>query len=382
MKSLSVYIHIPFCVRKCKYCDFLSASAEDSRIQSYVNELCGEIHREAQKYKLYEVVTVFLGGGTPSLLSAKQTEQILSVLRSDYALSPGAEITMEVNPGTVTEQKASAWRGAGINRLSIGLQSAEDAELKILGRIHTWQDFLHSWKLVREAGFTNCNIDLMSGLPGQTLTSWCRTLSKVIALKPEHLSAYSLIIEEGTPFYEQYREDEKLRDAGDKPHLLPSEESERAMYELTGELLSDYGYERYEISNYAKKGHECRHNIGYWTGEEYLGVGLGASSYIEGTRFCNTSDLREYLEEDFAPREAQKLSKNDRMAEFFYLGLRMTAGVSKAEFVRRFGLGAEAVYGEVLKDLAAQQLLEDTGTYYRLTPFGRDVSNQVLYRFL
>ena len=146
MKSLSVYIHIPFCVRKCKYCDFLSASAEDSRIQSYVNELCVEIHREAQKYKLYEVVTVFLGGGTPSLLSAKQTEQILSVLRSDYALSPGAEITMEVNPGTVTEQKASAWRGAGINRLSIGLQSAEDAELKILGRIHTWQDFLHSWK--------------------------------------------------------------------------------------------------------------------------------------------------------------------------------------------------------------------------------------------
>ena len=154
------------------------------------------------------------------------------------------------------------------------------------------------------------------------------------------------------------------------------------MYELTGELLSDYGYERYEISNYAKKGHECRHNIGYWTGEEYLGVGLGASSYIERTRFCNTSDLRAYLEEDFAPREVQKLTKTDRMAEFFYLGLRMTAGVSKAEFVRRFGLGAEAVYGDVLKDLGAQQLLEDTGTHYRLTPCGRDVSNQVLYRFL
>ena len=226
------------------------------------------------------------------------------------------------------------------------------------------------------------NVDLMSALPGQTIASYEKTLHQVLSLHPEHISAYSLIIEEGTPFYEQYREDEKLRDAGEEPRLLPSEECERAMYELTGALLSDYGYERYEISNYAKKGHECRHNIGYWTGEEYLGVGLGASSYIEGTRFCNTSDLREYLEEDFAPREAQKLSKNDRMAEFFYLGLRMTAGVAKAEFVRRFGLGAEAVYGEVLKDLAAQQLLEDTGTYYRLTPFGRDVSNQVLYRFL
>ena len=270
----------------------------------------------------------------------------------------------------------------GVNRVRLGLQSASEQELRLLGRIHTYDDFLRSYGLVREAGIRNVNVDLMSALPGQTIASYEKTLHQVLSLHPEHISAYSLIIEEGTPFYEQYREDEKLRDAGEEPRLLPSEECERAMYELTGALLSDYGYERYEISNYAKKGHECRHNIGYWTGEEYLGVGLGASSYIEGTRFCNTSDLREYLEEDFAPREAQKLSKNDRMAEFFYLGLRMTAGVAKAEFVRRFGLGAEAVYGEVLKDLAAQQLLEDTGTYYRLTPFGRDVSNQVLYRFL
>ena len=379
---MELYIHIPFCVRKCAYCDFLSAPADQDTIARYMSVLEEQLVRQAASFQKKVIDTVFIGGGTPTTLRTGQLERLLTTVHKYYALAKNVEFTVEANPGTLTAGKVRALARGGVNRVSLGLQSASEQELRLLGRIHTYDDFLRSYGLLREGGIRNINVDLMSALPGQTIASYEKTLHQVLSLHPEHISAYSLIIEEGTPFYEQYREDEKLRDAGEEPRLLPSEECERAMYELTGALLSDYGYERYEISNYAKKGHECRHNIGYWTGEEYLGVGLGASSYIEGTRFCNTSDLREYLEEDFAPREAQKLSKNDRMAEFFYLGLRMTAGVAKAEFVRRFGLGAEAVYGEVLKDLAAQQLLEDTGTYYRLTPFGRDVSNQVLYRFL
>lgn len=379
---MELYIHIPFCIRKCAYCDFLSAPADQETIAQYMDTLKKQLVRQAASFQNKVVDTVFVGGGTPTILLAGQLSELLETVQMNYTLAKDVEFTVETNPGTLTVGKVRALVDGGVNRVSLGLQSASEQELRLLGRIHTYDDFLRSYELLREAGIQNLNVDLMSALPGQTITSYEKTLHQVLSLHPEHISAYSLIIEEGTPFYEQYREDEKLRDAGKEPRLLPSEESERAMYELTGELLSNYGYERYEISNYAKKGHECRHNIGYWTGEEYLGVGLGASSYIERTRFCNASDLRAYLEEDFAPREVQKLSKNDRMAEFFYLGLRMTEGVAKSEFVRRFGLGSEAVYGDVLKDLVEQELLEDTGTHYRLTPFGRDVSNQVLYRFL
>lgn len=379
---MELYIHIPFCIRKCAYCDFLSAPADQDTIAQYMTSLKKQIVRQAASFQNKVVDTVFIGGGTPTILSIGQLAELLETVQGCYALAKNAEITVEANPGTITAGKARALAEGGVNRVSLGLQSASEQELRLLGRVHTYEEFLRSYGLLREAGIHNLNVDLMSALPGQTIASYEKTLHRVLSLHPEHISAYSLIIEEGTPFYEHYREDEELRDAGEEPRLLPSEESERAMYERTGELLSEYGYERYEISNYAKAGFACRHNIGYWTGAEYLGLGLGASSYIEETRFCNTSELREYLEEDFAPRDVQKLTKTDRMAEFFYLGLRMTEGVAKAEFVRRFGLGAEAVYGEVLKDLAAQQLLEDTGTYYRLTPFGRDVSNQVLYRFL
>lgn len=379
---MELYIHIPFCIRKCAYCDFLSAPADQDTIAQYMNALKKQLVRQAASFQNKKIDTVFIGGGTPTVLLIEQISELLETVQMYYALAKNAEFTVEANPGTITAGKARALANGGVNRVSLGLQSASEQELRLLGRIHTYDDFLRSYGLLREVGIHNLNVDLMSALPGQTIASYEKTLHQVLSLHPEHISAYSLIIEEGTPFYDRYREDEKLRDAGEDPQLLPSEESERAMYELTGELLSNYGYERYEISNYAKKGYACRHNIGYWTGEEYLGVGLGASSYIEGKRFCNTSDLREYLAEDFAPRQVQALSKNDRMAEFFYLGLRMTEGVAKSEFVRRFGLGAETVYGDVLKDLVAQELLEDTGTHYRLTPFGRDVSNQVLYRFL
>ena len=379
---MELYIHIPFCIRKCAYCDFLSAPADQETIARYMDALKKQLVRQAASFQDRKIDTVFIGGGTPTVLLTEQLAELLETVQINYALAKDIEITVEANPGTITAGKVRALAGGGVNRVSLGLQSASETELRLLGRIHTYDDFLRSYGLLREGGIRNLNVDLMSALPGQTIASYERTLRRVLSLHPEHISAYSLIIEEGTPFYEQYREDERLRDAGEEPRLLPGEESERAMYELTGELLSEYGYERYEISNYAKAGFACRHNIGYWTGEEYLGLGLGASSYIEETRFCNTSDLREYLEEDFSPRDVQKLSKTDRMAELFYLGLRMTEGVAKAEFVRRFGLSAVSVYGDVLKDLVERKLLEDTGTHYRLTPFGRDVSNQVLYRFL
>ena len=379
---MELYIHIPFCIRKCAYCDFLSAPADQETIARYMDALKKQLVRQAASFQNRKIDTVFIGGGTPTVLLTEQLAELLETVQINYALAKDVEITVEANPGTITAGKVGVLAGGGVNRVSLGLQSANETELRLLGRIHTYDDFLRSYGLLREGGIRNLNVDLMSALPGQTIASYEKTLHRVLSLHPEHISAYSLIIEEGTPFYEQYREDERLRDAGEEPRLLPSEESERAMYELTGALLADYGYERYEISNYAKAGFACRHNIGYWTGEEYLGLGLGASSYIEETRFCNTLDLREYLEEDFSPRDVQKLSKTDRMAEFFYLGLRMTEGVAKAEFVRRFGLSASSVYGDVLKDLVERKLLEDTGTYYRLTPFGRDVSNQVLYRFL
>ena len=407
---MELYIHIPFCVRKCAYCDFLSAPADQGTIARYMERLKEQLVQQAAflRDRNHEMAikngvktgiktaeetaadtvnattidTVFIGGGTPTILHAWQLEDLLHTIQENYALAENVEFTVEANPGTLTPGKARELAAGGVNRVSLGLQSACEQELRLLGRIHTYEDFLKSYELVREAGITNLNVDLMSALPGQTLSSYEKTLQKVLLLHPQHISAYSLIIEENTPFYEQYREDERLRDAGEIPHLLPDEESERAMYELTGEMLAAHGYERYEISNYARPGYECRHNIGYWTGEPYLGVGLGASSYIDACRYCNTSDLDAYLAGDFSAYERQQLSKEDRMAEFFYLGLRMTRGVEKAAFVQRFGMRAEQVYGEVLAQLVGQQLLEDTGSGYRFTPYGRDVSNQVLYRFL
>lgn len=379
---MELYIHIPFCIKKCSYCDFLSAPANQTTISEYVDCLEKQIVSKAPSFRGKTIDTVFIGGGTPSVLLISQMEQLMNCIQNHFVLAKDAEISMEVNPGTLTKEKVRAMVSGGINRVSVGLQSAQEQELQLLGRIHTYEDFLHSYELLRDAGIRNINVDLMSALPGQTIETYEKTLRQVLTLHPEHISAYSLIIEKGTPFFECYAEDEALRDAGEIPKILPSEEQERDMYELTGKLLSDYGYERYEISNYAKKGYACRHNIGYWTGKEYYGFGLGAASYIDGKRFCNTSDMSAYLMGDFAPQDVQQISKKESMAEFFYLGLRMTDGVAKSEFVQRFGLAAETVYADVLSELSAQQLLEDTGTRYRLTSFGRDVSNQVLYRFL
>lgn len=418
MNELELYVHIPFCVRKCAYCDFLSfLSSEDLR-QKYVDALIREIRSCKNTYQGYRVPTVFIGGGTPSILSPVQIQAIFSAIRKTFRVDTHAEITMEANPGTVTEEKLLAWKGAGVNRISIGLQSVRDEELRMLGRIHDYRQFLDTWKLVRQAGMENVNIDLISAIPGQTLESWRETLRKTAELAPEHLSVYSLIIEEGTPFYERYSngprnlrsEDRErgtkkdasqdVRDGAQGPAdpagafgsddqqypPLPDEETERLMYEETENILAEYGYARYEISNYAKPGCACRHNIGYWQRKAYLGIGLGSSSLIGKTRFCHTSDLETYLACAGDPgkicEEEQFLSEKEEMEEFMFLGLRMMCGVRKSEFLRLFGVPVDTVYGEPLKKLQGHGLLEIEKDTIRLTKRGIDISNYVFEQFL
>lgn len=283
-QNLSLYLHIPFCVRKCLYCDFLSGPQSADMQEQYVEALCREIQETSPEYREYQVVSVFIGGGTPSVLLPEQTIRIMETLKSCFILTDTCEISMEMNPGTVTPEKMNAYRACGINRISIGLQSANDGELKALGRIHTCADFLKAYEMTVEAGFTNINVDLMSAIPEQTLKSYQETLQKVLALQPQpvHISAYSLIVEEGTPFYEQ-----ELN--------LPDEETERRMYEITDDILRKAGYHRYEISNYAKAGKECVHNKVYWQRGNYLGLGIGSASLIQNVRFHNMTDISSYV---------------------------------------------------------------------------------------
>ena len=381
-KSLELYVHIPFCVRKCEYCDFLSAPAGAATQQEYVRNLLLEIEQKGVRCTDYEVTTIFFGGGTPSILKAGWIADILNAIHRNFKVRKDAEITIECNPGTLTFEKLSIYKSAGINRISVGLQSASDAELRELGRIHTYEDFLRSYDLIRKKGFSNVNIDLMAALPGQTLKSYEQTLRRVLALKPEHISAYSLIIEEGTPFYEKYEADELLREKGEKPQMLPSEETERLMYERTKELLLAHGYERYEISNYARRGYACRHNIGYWRRENYLGFGLGSASLLENERFHNTTDLTDYLGGDYLAYEQEKLDKKSQMEEFMFLGLRMTDGISTECFRQTFGLTVELVYGPVLEQQIADRLLRKEDGRIFLTERGLDVSNYVMAQFL
>lgn len=380
-KKLELYIHIPFCVRKCKYCDFLSAPAEEYIRDMYIRQLIEEISVQSQFYTDYVVSTIFFGGGTPSILKSVHITNIMSAIYANWTVAANAEISLEANPGTLSQERLMNYRTAGINRLSIGLQSANNSELKVLGRIHTFEDFLESYETARNAGFDNINVDLISGVPGQTLTSWKNTVKRTAMLKPEHISAYSLIIEEGTEFHELYS-------SGEGKKLLPDENTERDMYHETAGILSTYGYRRYEISNYAREGYECRHNTGYWTGEEYLGMGLGASSYTMGRRFHVDNDLNNYLHmdmhKDITPlyEDIQELTERDRISEFMILGLRMTKGVSAAEFAERFNRDMmEMFYYEFDKHVRSG-LLEILPPYVRLTEKGLDLANVVMQDFV
>ena len=373
MRLLELYIHIPFCKKKCKYCDFLSGPSTADERESYVKSLCQDIRSYAHLAEACRVISIFVGGGTPSTLTAFQMQQIFSAVRATFVVEENAEITVEMNPGTVDREKLSGYKKCGINRLSIGLQSTKNRELQILGRIHTYEEFLQSYQWAREAGFQNINIDLMFAIPGQTGEAWRAHLRQVAELKPEHISAYSLIIEEGTPFAECELD-------------LPDEDTEYQMYEDTAEILERYGYRQYEISNYAKQGYMCRHNAGYWQRLEYLGFGLGASSLYGGMRFSNTHQMQEYLKESRNPDQIRKdvtvLSRNEQIEEFMFLGLRMTEGISEKKFEENFNVRLMDIYGDILQKYEETGFMEHIETKWRLTRKGIHVSNHILADFL
>lgn len=371
MKSLGLYIHIPFCVRRCHYCGFYSnavgetAGAAQAQ-NAYVEWLIRKIRDAGDKYrKQYLVDTVFLGGGTPSILSATAIEAILGAARESLPVASDAEITIECNPGTLDAQKLRRYRDCGVNRLSIGLQSFDDGILERLGRIHRAEDFRKNFRMARKLGFDNINIDLMFGIPGQTMEQWQDTCEQAIALEPEHLSFYSLQIEEDTLFYDQYLSGE----------LIPMEDGlDREMYHWAIRRFREAGYEHYEISNMCKPGRACRHNLKYWSFEEYLGLGDSASSFMGGIRFTE-KPREEYHVNDF----------DDDTAEFVFTGLRKTAGISKAEFAERFGRDFWDVYGGRRKYLTEfferGQLIED-GDILRLSEEGIDISNTIMSIFV
>lgn len=385
-RPLSIYIHIPFCVRKCLYCDFLSAPASGETMEAYASCLCREIEAAGKLYPDYEVRTVFFGGGTPSILKKERICQIMEVLRRAFSLAEDAEITIEVNPGTVDADKLAAYYAAGINRLSIGVQSLQENELQALGRIHSTEDFFQTYSMAIKSGFNNINVDLMSAIPEQTLESCQDTLRQLLSLDrpPSHISAYSLIIEEGTPFYEN-------------TPVLPDEEMDRLFYKITNDILKAAGYHRYEISNYAREGCECRHNRVYWERGEYLGFGIGAASLMQETRFSNIRDLQTYLKllsgeaadgpstgqlTEHLRQEVSHLTEWEQMEEFMFLGLRLTEGVSQKRFFKTFGKKFTDVYPGISEKLIREGLLVQEGDRLKLTELGLDVSNRVMAEFL
>lgn len=376
-KDLGLYIHIPFCIKKCAYCDFLSWAGDSQQKETYVQALEKEIDSCRELAGDYSVSTIFFGGGTPSVLAGGQTERIMEKIRQVFSVDKGAEITLEMNPGTVCEEKLMAYRKAGINRLSMGLQSVKNENLALLGRIHTYEDFLESVKMAREAGFDNISGDLISSLPGQTLEEWKEELEILMETPLEHISVYQLIIEEGTEFYNRY---------GNHEELLPDEETSREIYLWTGRYLKKQGFEQYEISNYAKPLKQSRHNLRYWDRKDYLGLGLGASSMIKNTRMTNTSHWETYLagcQEPEKIREYREVLEEPRqMEEFMFLGLRKTRGVSKKEFRKNFGKELAQVYGPVLEKYLKNGLLESEGDGIYLSEEGILVSNQILADFL
>lgn len=390
---MELYIHIPFCMKKCDYCDFLSAPYDVDVRRAYTNALCNEIAFFGERYGDEVIDTVFIGGGTPSWLEMEWMAAIMEQAHRSFSIAEDAEISMECNPGTIAKAAFSSYRSWGLNRLSIGLQSANDEELAVLGRIHTYERFLKTFDSARRSGIYNINVDIMTGLPGQTPATLQRTLQSVIGLKPEHISAYALSIEEGTPFYDRYRDDVARREAGMATEFLPDEDEAYYLSKQAQQVLGEHGYRRYEISNYAKNGMVCRHNIGYWTRVPYLGVGLGASSLLDGMRYTNDRDMETYLlhcgnlekgmQGDSPMWEVQiALSRMDEIEEFMYLGLRMTEGISREDFRQRFGQPIDSYYKNTLEELKVQGMLCVEGGRIYLTEQGMDLSNRVLAEFL
>lgn len=376
-KTIGLYIHIPFCRQKCLYCDFPSWAGKEGQMQAYVDALTAEIRNRGKDYSNKKVVSVFFGGGTPTTLEIPMLKQLMQAVFASWDIAEDAEITTEANPGTLDAEMANALKKMGFNRLSMGVQAWQNRLLKDLGRIHTIEAFQENFKAVREAGFANVNTDLMFALPNQTMEDWQETVKNIVTLEPEHISAYSLIIEEGTPFYDRF----------EKGELEPvTEDLDREMYHWAVDYLAEKGYEQYEISNFAKKGRRSRHNRIYWQAEEYLGMGLGSHSYMEGERFHNIYDLQEYIiangDVSLLKEEIEIITEEDALAEFMFLGLRLTEGVSFDRFRERFEQEMKNIYGEQIEELVKDGLLEEDETGIRLTQRGVDISNYVFEKFL
>ncbi len=371
--DISVYVHLPFCIKKCNYCDFLSGSYSDLIKKSYIDCLLNEIDLYSDLLSKREIRTVYLGGGTPTVLPASYIVSIIEKLKKITSFKEGCEITIEMNPGTADEEKTAAYLQCGINRFSIGLQSVNDNELKALGRIHSYDDFLHLYDLLGRRGASNINIDLMTGIPYETVHSAERSLKEICALSPKHISVYSLILEEGTPFWHTPRKD--LR--------LPDEDTEYEIYEMTRAILKENGYERYEISNYARSGFECIHNTVYWEIRDYIGFGAGAASRIGNRRYTNIRNVEGYIRsEPFTFDEDLLLDDGDMMSEFVFMGLRKTAGIDVVDFSNRFGKEILDVYGDIIRKHEEKGLLILSDKRLRFSEKGMDISNVVLKDFV
>ncbi len=372
MKSVALYIHIPFCAQKCLYCDFSSYAGKENCMLDYSRALAKEI--DSIKHK--KIRTIFIGGGTPTYLSLEGWE-IISKSIEGLDTCVDLEFTVEGNPGTFTREKLDFFRKMGVNRLSIGLQAFQDSLLVQLGRIHTIYDFKQSFQMARNAGFNNINVDLMFGLPSQSLMQWLETLENITQLNPEHLSCYSLIVEEGTAFYKRFQQG-KLE--------LPSEELERTMYNETIEVLRGKGYIQYEISNFSKNNMECRHNLVYWNLDEYVGCGSASHSYSDGFRYRNEENVEKYIEKinikGNAIVEKTRNSQQHDMEEFMFMGLRKTLGISKSEFMQRFNIDVHSVYGTIInKYISTKFMLEQDDNIF-LTYEGIELSNVIMSEFL
>ncbi|MDU5880874.1 radical SAM family heme chaperone HemW [Clostridium perfringens] len=376
MDKISLYIHIPFCAQKCLYCDFPSFARKDHLRKAYIEALNKEIISLREKHNNLEINTIFIGGGTPSVLEADELECLLKEV-AKLNMAKDVEYSMECNPGNLTEEKLEVMKKYGVNRISMGLQAKQDNLLRGLGRIHNYKTFKENFLLAKKVGFNNINIDLMFGLPNQRLNEWEETLREIISLEPAHISAYSLIIEEGTAFYNLY-ENDKLK--------LPTEEEERKMYHLAKKILEENGFNQYEISNYAKEGKECRHNLAYWNMDNWIGVGSASASYIDGKRIKNISSVEKYInsinEKGEAVEEIINNSKNDNMEEFMFMGLRKINGIDENEFKKRFSMNINDVYGEILNKYIGEGLLiRESGRIF-LSEKGIEISNIIMADFL
>jgi oxygen-independent coproporphyrinogen-3 oxidase len=374
---LGLYVHIPFCVSKCNYCDFNSYKIDKNSKETYLKDLKREMNLYKQDIENKEITSIFLGGGTPSILTGEEIKFIFKQIKENFKIKEDAEISIECNPGTLNKEKLIAMKESGINRISIGLQAVQDYHLSYIGRIHTYNEFEKNYKEAIELGFENINVDLMYALPNQKFKEWKESLQKIVALNPSHISAYSLILEEGTKLYDMYE---------NKEFEMIDENTDMQMYNYTINYLKENGYNQYEISNYAKSGLECKHNILYWKCDHYIGIGAGASGYLKDYRYNNVEDLQDYHEKinkNEKPIEnIEKLSVEDKIQEKIFMGLRMNEGIKFEDFKKQFNIDFKEKYYEIIKELEDGKLINQTITGFSLTQRGREISNSIFIKFM